>query len=200
MLQYILSESERFSVGELTQMAIEGGCLWINLSLPNVDSAQIRTMLVPDVIAMCRESGTILTIDDRPELARDLGLHGVRFTAKYFVANPTTSPVQLRELLGPEAIIGVETADVSSLNAIVNADADFICLPANLTLIECRQFIDNAHAQNVAIPIVAQGNINADNVAQYLSEGFSGIAIERQITDAEDPTQELAKILNAISA
>ena len=36
MLQYILTESNRYSVAELAQMAKEGGCQWISLSLDGI--------------------------------------------------------------------------------------------------------------------------------------------------------------------
>jgi len=49
MLQYILTQSERYSAAELAQMAIEGGCGWITLHLPDMtddDYNQTATLTV----------------------------------------------------------------------------------------------------------------------------------------------------------
>lgn len=96
MLQYILTESSRYSVAELAQMAIEGGCGWIDLHLPSLSDTELRELLAPDIIGMCREAGVFLTIDDREAVARELGLHGVRYTLQGAPAE-----VPLTPLVGP---------------------------------------------------------------------------------------------------
>ncbi len=197
MLQYILTESEQYSVAELCQMAIEGGCQWIDLNLQMNDD-EIREILVPDIIAMCREAGIFLTIDDRPELARDVGLHGVRFTRGYFVTNPVT-PMQLRDTLGPEAVIGIETADATSVADMVAADIDFVCIPAEFTPEQQSKFIEAVRSSELQMPIVAQGNINAENVKDYFMQGFNGVAVGNVITNATDPIAEVRRILDAIN-
>ena len=46
MLQYILSHSERFSAAELAQMAIEGGCDWICVRMPELTDDELNMELV----------------------------------------------------------------------------------------------------------------------------------------------------------
>lgn len=198
MLQYILTESPRYSVAELCQMAIEGGCGWISLRLPEMTDDEVRAAIEPDVIEMCRQAGIFLTVDDRPELARELGLHGVRFTVGSPAAQ-AASPAQLRDELGPEAVIGIVCADPSAAPAMVAADIDYICTPASFDSDRRREFIAAVRALDVAIPIVAQGDISADNAADYLAEGSNGLAVGRNITDAPDPVEAVAAIIAAIS-
>ncbi len=199
MLQYILNESEQYSIAQLCQMAIEGGCMWINIACPKTTDDQLRAALVPDVVSLCRETGTILTIDDRPELAGELGLHGVRFTAKYFLTHQA-SPMQLREQLGPEAMIGIETADPSALGAMAEADVDFACIPAKFSADDRVKFLKAIDEAGVQLPIVAQGEINVVNASQFMAEGFNGLAVGDAITNSPDPAAVVEAIIDAISA
>ena len=107
MLQYILTESNRYSVAELAQMAIEGGCQWISLSLDGIEEDNLRDTIGPELVDMCKEAGVFLTVEDNPELARQLGLHGVRLSRKFLTNHTESSPNALREERGPEAVIAV---------------------------------------------------------------------------------------------
>lgn len=42
MLQFIAESNERYSIAETVQMAIEGGCRWIELHMPDSDDSEIR--------------------------------------------------------------------------------------------------------------------------------------------------------------
>lgn len=197
MLQYILEESERYSVADLAQMAIEGGCGWIDLRLPDRDDADVRELIVPDVLDMCRDAGVFLTVDDRPELARELGLHGVRITNGAAPSAGQPAAV-LRESLGPEAVIGVVTPDPSALPSLATADIDYVCVPAGFDAAARKAFMARVRELGVTIPVVAQGDITPDNVAGILAEGFNGVAVSRYITDSDDPVAATARMIQAI--
>lgn len=200
MLQYILTESEKYSIAELAQMAIEGGCRWINLRLPGLDDARVRQEIAPEVIDMCREAGIFLTIDDHPELARELGLHGVRMTGGNVPAEAPLSPGALRDELGPEAVIGIETADPSAAPSMAAADIDFISTPTGFDAAERKAFIEKIREMDIAMPIVAQGNITPENARAILSEGFQGIAVGRFITESTDPVKAVSELLQSLEA
>lgn len=69
MLQIMISSSERYSIGEMAQMAVEAGATWLVLSLPGTDNGSLRD-LCADVVELCRESGVMLSIEDNVEAAR----------------------------------------------------------------------------------------------------------------------------------
>ncbi len=197
MIQYILKENDRYSIAEQAQMAIEGGCGWINLHLPGLDEPALRDALAPEVVDMCRDAGVFLTIDDRPETARELGLHGVRYTSAGIPS--ASSPAQLREEMGPEAIIGIETADPSSTPAMAAADIDFVCMPAHFDSAQRRRFTETVRSLGVMLPIVAQGDVTADTIKDFLTEGASGVAVSDFITTADDPVAAMAALLDKIA-
>lgn len=198
MLQYILTESNRFSTGELAQMAIEGGCLWISLHLPGLSDEEIRALVAPDVVDMCREASVFLTVDDRPALARELGLHGVRISAEYLAANPGMSAMSLRDDLGPEAVIGIETADPSAVPALTAADIDFVTLPAGFGADARRAFTAALRQSGAQMPVVAQGRFTADEAREAMADGCNGVAVGHSITDAPDPVVAMQTMLDSL--
>lgn len=200
MLQYILTENDRYPVAELAQMAIEGGCMWISLHLPDADDSRIRELVVPDVVDMCREASVFLTVDDRPGLARELGLHGVRLSRAFFAANPDKSPASMREEMGPEAVIGIETVDASAVRPMVAADIDFVTVPQDVDAARRRAFVGAVREAGIELPIVAQGDFELEDIPEIFAEGFNGIAVGSPITDASDPVTATGAILDIISS
>ena len=126
MLQYLLTPSEEYSRAELAQMAIEGGCKWIVLPTDGLDDAAVREEC-SEIVPLCREAEVILTLTDRPELARELGLHGV-----YLTGGCGITPAKVREELGAEAIIGVEVSSAASIKPLEAMDIDYAVLNAEL--------------------------------------------------------------------
>lgn len=194
MLQFILSHSERFSAAELAQMAIEGGCDWICVRMPELTDDELKAVLQEGMLDVCRESNRIVTLDDRPELAAELGVHGVRLSLQYQTAHPATA-AEWREKLGPEAIIGLEIVDPTVTESLAKADIDFAYLPARFTAEERTRFIKKASR---ALPIVAQGEFTDREVADTILLGFKGVAVSTAITDAPDPVAATANLLHAV--
>lgn len=199
MLQYILTESDRFSVAELAQMAIEGGCLWISLHLTGMSDENIRESVAPEVVDMCKDAGVFLTIDDNPELARQLGLHGIRLSAEFLRKHPESNPITLREDLGPEAVIGVETSDPSAVPSVMPADIDFVSLPANFGHEQRVAFVNTLRSLDMKIPVVAQGGFTVEQAVDAIADGCNGVAIGKTITEASDPVKATESLLKALS-
>lgn len=198
MLQYVLEENRKYTVGELAQMAVEGGCRWITLSLNSLSDIEVREAVDPDVIDLCKEADVFLTIDDRPELARELGMHGVRLSSKYFLDHPESTPTSLREELGPEAVIGVEGTDISSIPMLMAADVDFVTLAADEKKIgEWARAVKDSGS---VLPIVAQGNLTPVEAAAAIAAGASGVAIGGKISDSPDPEQDMRDYLELLTS
>ena len=195
MLQFITQTNSRYSIAETVQMAIEGGCRWIQLHLPNLSDADIRE-LAPDIIDMCRESAVFLMLEDRPDLAKELGLHGVHLSA----GCRDRSAASVREELGPEAVIGVETGSADAVMALRNADIDYVSLPADMSLDDISRLVSTVRETEIAIPIVAAGDIAADDAAAYMAAGVSGIATGMPQIMAHDPVEAIARTLAQLNA
>lgn len=190
MLQFIAEYNERYSIAETVQMAIEGGCRWIELHMPQSDDSEIREVAA-ELIPLCRESGVFLTIEDRPELARELGLHGVVMTSLKTTAH------KFREDLGPEAIIGLRVATTPAVVAIQNADIDYVTLPPDMPVSAIAQFMEELKPTDITTPVVATGDINLENAAAYMATGISGVATAAPAY-AKDPAEYTTRLIEAL--
>ena len=190
MLQFIAEYNERYSIAETVQMAIEGGCRWIELHMPQSDESEIREVAA-ELIPLCRESGVFLTIEDRPELARELGLHGVVMTSLKTTAH------KFREDLGPEAIIGLRVATTPAVVAIQNADIDYVTLPPDMPVSAIAQFMEELKPTDITTPVVATGDINLENAVTYMATGISGVATAAPAY-AKDPVEYTTRLIEAL--
>ncbi len=200
MIQYILTPAADRSIPELVQGAISGGCGWIDIDFTDMPDDELRGILVPEVVELCRESGTFLTVRDRPDLAREAGLHGVSLSRGYWLKHAGETPLTMRENLGPEAVIGIETSDVSSMEMLKAADVDYVLTPPAMTASARREFVAAVRQAGFdRMPLVACGGITPENVAAVLDDGFNGVAVGRYITESEDPGDAVEQIIEAIS-
>ena len=194
MLQFIAQVNDRYSVAETVQMAIEGGCRWIQLHLPGLSDEDIRPM-AGDIIEMCRESAAFLMIEDRPELAKELSLHGVHFNDLN-----GRSAASWREELGPEAVIGVKADNAAAIMALRNADIDYVTLPEGMEIEKIDGLVSTVREAGIELPIVATGDISADDAVVYIAVGASGIATGTPIINAKDPVKETELMIANLQA
>ncbi len=188
MLQFIAQINDKYSIAESVQMAIEGGCGWIQLRLPDMTDSEIRQMS-DDIITMCREAGVFLTIEDRVEAARELHIHGVHL-------NRLDRPAaELREELGAEAVIGIGVGDAASVIALRNADIDYVSVDASMPLDQIKALISTVREAGVTIPVVVSGDIRPDDAQAFMEAGASGIATGRYLIESRDPVEAVGKML-----
>lgn len=173
-------------------MAVEADCDWLCIHLPTeVASEQLQG----DCLEMCRDEGILVTIDDLPDTARTLGLHGVRLTRDYPAGTDPAAVAAVREDLGPEAIIGVEVDKLDNIADLIAADIDFVTFDASVGFDKAEQFIKTVKSRFPDLAIVAQGDFSPERARQYLQCGFNAIAIGSVVDNAPDFISELKKFL-----
>lgn len=192
MLQFQLSPDPRYSLAELAQMAIEGGCGWIVLSAPDITDEALREECA-ELVPLCREAEVILTVEDRPETARELGLHGVYLSNKCGL-----SPAKVREELGAEAIIGVEVGSAASIRPLEALDIDYAVLSPTLSIDKCESIIRDARSAGATLPIVMALPPTAEAASEVISRGASGILAGKYISEASDPVEATRRLIEAI--
>lgn len=192
MLQFIAQENEKYSIPEQIQMAIEGGCAWVQLRLHDMPDDEIRP-LAQEVVPLCRETSTILTIDDHIHLAQELGIHGVQ------LIDSEMEPAQVRELFGPEAIIGVQVREASQVVPLARLDIDYVTFSPT-PLARLGEYVEAIRNDNISLPIVAEGEFTLDQLTSLLRMGVNGVALSHTISDAHDPVAATRQILDVLSA
>ncbi|MDE6265093.1 MAG: thiamine phosphate synthase [Paramuribaculum sp.] len=203
MLQFITHTSDKYSIPEEAQMAIEGGCRWIQLRMKDASDEEVRA-IANEIIPLCKENDTFLIIDDRVELVNELRVSGVH------LGKDDMDPLEARELLGPHAIIGVTANTAEDIIRYKGKDIDYIGLgPVHYTTTKAKlspelgiegvkKVIDEVRAHGVEFPIVAVGGITDEDIQPLLAAGINGVAVSGAILNAADPvdyTSELIKRL-----
>lgn len=179
---------------ELAAMAARGGADAVQLR----DKNATDDALLGEARAM-RELGPALIIDDRVDLAWQIGAHGVHL-------GPDDAPPAIaRASLGPEALIGATVNDLAALQALAGAPIDYIGVgPAWPTGSKQRPRpvlgLDGLAqiAEASPWPVIAIGGITADRVADVLSAGAWGVAVIGAVVLADDPVRATAALREAI--
>jgi thiamine-phosphate pyrophosphorylase len=142
---------------------------------------------------VCRELGALLIVNDRPDLARESGADGVH------VGQEDMPIGEVREVVGPQMLIGLSTHTRQEIDAAAPEAADGTPLvdyigvgpvhetptkpgrPAvGLKLVRYAA----AHARE---PFFALGGLHAGNLSATLDAGARRAVVLRAIADAEDP-------------
>ena len=204
MVQFISHYSERYSYLDSIQLALEGGCRWIQLRMKDATDDEVRPIAV-EAQKLCRAYGAKFIIDDRVALVRELGADGVHL-------GKNDMPIrEARRLLGPGFIIGGTANTFEDAKAHYEASADYIgCGPFRFTTTKqklapvlgldgYRHIIQQMRAANITIPVVAIGGINKDDIPAILQTGITGIALSGTVLRADDPIAEMKHIINIIN-
>ena len=127
-----------------------------------------------------------LIIDDRLDVCLAVDAAGLHI-------GDDELPVSVaRQVLGPEKILGVTAKTVKRALEAEDGGADYLgtgaIFPtttkenAPITLISTLKTI----CQKVAIPVVAIGGLTSDNIDQLIGTGIAGVAVVRDLMQAED--------------
>jgi thiamine-phosphate pyrophosphorylase len=149
--------------------------------------------------AAAERHGSLFMVNDRPDVALALEADGVHL-------GQNDLPVEVaREILGPDAIIGLSTHSQDQLNT-APADADYVCVgpvwetptkpgrPAvGLELIRYA-------AEHERRPWFAIGGINAERLPAVVTAGARRIVVVRAVTEAPDPGAAVGELRKRLPA
>lgn len=184
-------------------MVIEGGCRWVQLRLKDLTDDDVRP-IAEEIIPLCKESETILVLDDRVELANAIRVHGVH------LGKQDMPVAEAREMLGPHAIIGATANTIDDILALRGIDVDYVGLgPFRFTetkkrlspvlgLDGYRSIITAKRNAGIELPVVAIGGITLDDVPAIMATGVDGLAVSGSIITAPDPVAYTAQIIESI--
>lgn len=175
-----------FSLEEQVRAAIHGGAAVVQYRDKLSDSRQrhANAMLLREC---CLASGTVLIINDDPELACEVDADGVH------IGSNDGDPRCVREQIGPARLLGVSCYD--SLQRALEAEAagaDYVAFGSifpsptkpnapRATL----QLLAEAVAR-LQVPVVAIGGITEDNARSVVETGVDSIAVVSGLFGSEN--------------
>ena len=151
------------------------------------------------ILPVCQLAGTVLLINDRPDIARGVGADGAH------IGQDDMPYKEAREILGQDAIIGVTCHDSRHLAfQAAERGADYVAFgaffptttkdpktSASLELLEL-------WSHSMTVPAVAIGGISAQNVKKVAEAGADFAAISGYIWNHEQGPAAAVKELCAI--
>jgi thiamine-phosphate pyrophosphorylase len=130
-------------------------------------------------LSEARNRGVRLIINDRPDIALALGADGVH------LGQDDLPPEAARRLLGPDAVIGLSTHNLSQAQSAAKLPINYIAIGpifVTTTKVNPEPAIGLEGLQRVrdlvgAIPLVAIGGITTENAAQVVAAGADAVAV-----------------------
>ena len=198
---YLVTDRDLMSTDtlvEAVEAACAGGVTLVQLREKHVTREEYET-IARDVKRICDAYDVPLIINDSPEIAVAVGAAGVH------VGQEDLEASRVRDIVGPDAIVGVSAASVAEAQAAQAAGADYLGVGAItptatkpeagvLTIEELREIVDS-----VDIPVVAIGGVNAQTIPSLAGLGLAGYSIVSAIIaapDIEAASRELRELID----
>ncbi|SDL66511.1 thiamine-phosphate diphosphorylase / hydroxyethylthiazole kinase [Sarcina sp. DSM 11001] len=173
------------TLAQQVEEALRGGATMVQLREKELQGEALEQE-AREILALCRQYGVPLLINDDVMLAKKIGADGVH------VGQDDMSAAKARELLGEDAVIGVTARTVEQALAAQEAGADYLGSGAvfGTSTKKDAKPMDPAYFQqiceSVSIPVVAIGGVTLDNIRELEGRKMCGFAIVSGIFAAED--------------
>lgn len=201
-VQFITHTTERYSYEDAARLALDGGCRWVQLRVKGPSDDEVRP-LAERVLALCRERGATLIVDDRVDLAKAIGADGVH------LGREDVPVAEARERLGEAFLIGGTANTFEDVERLCRAGVDYIgCGPLRFTTTKERlapvlglsgyaSLMARMADAGLHTPVVAIGGVTCADVPALMATGVRGVAVSGAILRAADPVSEMDAFLHA---
>ena len=204
MLQFITHPSDRMTIEEEIQRAVDGGCKWVQLRMKDAPREEV-VATAKRAKEICKAADDcILVVDDYVDIAKELELDGVH------LGKNDMDLTEARELLGADYIIGATANTFDDVQALRHLDIDYIGLgPMRFTTTKerlspvlgldgYRDIISRMKAASINLPVVAIGGITYDDIEDVMATGVNGIAVSGSLIGADDLTAEASRMIDLL--
>jgi thiamine-phosphate pyrophosphorylase len=194
-----LCTADRPDLAEFVRRCIDGGVDIVQLRDHDLDPHARRTLERAAVVqAVCRDAGVPFILNDRPDLALELGADGVH------VGQDDAPPTLARRILGPDAIVGHSTHAPAELDAAALEPVDYVSTgPVNPTPTKPGRagtgldYLRYA-AVTITLPLFVTGGVTPDTLPAMLDAGARRFVVVRYLTEADDPTAHARRLRDVI--
>lgn len=170
---------------DCVQQAIAGGVTFVQLR--EKDAPRVEVVAIARELArLCDTAHVPFVIDDAVDIALEVGADGVH------VGQDDMACSKAREILGPDAIVGVSAQTVEQALAAQSAGADYLGVGALIPTATKPDAVDvtydelRAICSAVDIPVVGIGGLNVKTIGQFAGSGADGAAVVSAIFAADD--------------
>jgi thiamine-phosphate pyrophosphorylase len=192
-----LCTPDRPDLADFLRACLAGGVDVVQLRDKVLDARPIleRAAVARDV---CADAGVPFVLNDRPDLALELGADGVH------VGQDDAPPALCRRILGPDAIVGFSTHAPAELDAAAPEPVDYVSTgPVHETPTKAGRpgtglaYLSYA-ASTTPHPFFVTGGVTPERLPAMLEAGARRFVVVRDLTEAADP-EAAARALRRIS-
>lgn len=157
--------------------------------------ARLLLELVREFVSALEESGTLVLVNDRADVAVAAGADGIH------LRESSLSPAVIRDCFPPHLVVGASTHGVEGARSAAERGADFVFFGPLFDSPGKGRPKGTGELLNVCravgdFPVIALGGINSENVASAIEAGAKGVAGIRSMHDRA----ERRRIVSAICA
>jgi thiamine-phosphate pyrophosphorylase len=149
-------------------------------------------------LRVCRGLGVPFVLNDRPDLALELGADGVH------VGQDDAPPALARRIVGDGAIVGRSTHAPAELDAAADEPVDYVSIgPVVPTPTKPGragtglEYVAYA-AAHASVPWFVTGNARPDTVGPMIEAGARRFVVVRWLTESDDPQRDARQLRDAI--
>ncbi|GBC81663.1 Thiamine-phosphate synthase [bacterium HR10] len=182
------------SVLDLIEEAARAGVDLIQIREKDLPTRQLCA-LVEEAVARIAGTPARLLVNDRVDVALTCGAHGVHLTTQSLPA------AVVREIVGPEVVIGVSTHSLEEAHAAEAGGADFLVLGPVFETPSKKPYGPPLGLETFAriaarlrIPVLAIGGITPENAPAVLAHHAAGVAAIRMFAEAEELAPLVARL------
>jgi thiamine-phosphate pyrophosphorylase len=150
-------------------------------------------------LRVCRGLGVPFVLNDRPDLALEVGADGVH------VGQDDAPPSLCRRLLGPDAIVGYSTHAAAELDAALGEPVDYVSVgPVVPTPTKPGRagtglkYVGYAAERAGSVPWFVTGGAAPDTVGAMVAAGARRFVVVRWLTESTDPEGAARALRTAI--
>jgi thiamine-phosphate pyrophosphorylase len=199
-----LCTADRQDLVRFVGACIEGGVDVVQLRDKNLDDDGIRRV-APTVQALCRDYGVPFILNDRPDLAAELGTDGVHVGQQDMAAG------QARQVVGAGKIVGLSTHAPDQLALALSEPVDYVSAgPVVPTPTKPGRpgtglgYVSEAARLCAALvppmPMFVTGDARPETVGDLAAAGARRFVVVRWLTQSFDPRKAAAELSAAIDS
>jgi thiamine-phosphate pyrophosphorylase len=176
---------------------LQGGVDVVQLREKDLDD-EVRAATARLMVPICRDFDVPFIMNDSPELALAVGADGVH------VGQEDVTVARCRELLGPEAIVGLSTHSRQEFDDALDQSATYFSAgPIVATPTKPgRSGTGTAYAAESQArsdrPVFVTGGVTADNVATLVESGLRHFVVVRALTESATPEESARALRRAL--
>ena len=179
---------------QVVSEAISGGATTVQIREKNSGYENFKSQAL-EIQALCKENHIPFIVNDNVDLALDIDADGVH------VGQSDMEAVRVRDLIGPDKILGVSASTVREAIEAERNGADYIGAGAVFQTGSKSDAVNVTHdvlreiCSAVKIPVIAIGGINSGNIGELKSSGIAGVAVISAIFASQDIEKSARELL-----